>query len=254
MKTLCQTSRELALRIKSGTDAVLALVYPEVCQVCLSRRAGPLEGYVCSTCAGDVRWIQPPFCDCCGKPVGGDVTTRFVCADCREASPGFSRARSVAIARGTLLEVIHRYKYNGSVWHESFLADLLKKRAAPELRPLEWDCIVPVPLWPARERERGFNQAERLARHLSRETAIPLNSSLVRRVRPTPTQTHLGREERHKNVAGAFAVLRNASLSAKRVVLVDDVLTTGATTGACARALVRAGAAEVCVWTVARGI
>jgi len=153
-----------------------------------------------------------------------------------------------------MLEIIHRYKYNRAFWFEPFLAGLLVARAAPELLREQWDWIVPVPLHPSKQREREFNQAARLARPLSRATGIPINHRLLRRVLPTRTQTLLNREERLANVRKAFALREDRPLEGKRIVLVDDVFTTGATTGVCARVLRTAGASEVCVWTVARGI
>jgi ComF family protein len=153
-----------------------------------------------------------------------------------------------------VLEVIHRYKYQRALWFEPFLAELLLQRAQPELGPQHWDWLVPVPLHPTKQREREFNQAERLARHLSRATQIPVNGRLLRRVLPTRTQTLLSREERQANVRNAFVYCGRQPLNGQRLVLIDDVLTTGATTGACARVLRAAGAAEVCVWTVARGL
>jgi len=140
------------------------------------------------------------------------------------------------------------------MWFEPFLADLLLRQALPALRQPQWDCVVPVPLYPAKERAREFNQAARFAAHLSGALKIPRNESAVRRVLPTSTQTRLTRQQRAANVRRAFA--RNAvlRLDRQRIILVDDVFTTGATTSACARVLLDAGAAEVCVWTVARGL
>jgi ComF family protein len=109
-------------------------------------------------------------------------------------------------------------------------------------------------LHPLKLREREFNQAGRLAAHLARAVSIPLNEKILRRVNPTATQTLLTREQRAVNMKNAFAVRPGARLAGKRIVLVDDVFTTGATTSACAQALRGAGAAEVCVWTVARGL
>jgi len=111
-----------------------------------------------------------------------------------------------------------------------------------------------VPLHSLKEREREFNQSEILARHLSAATGIPLNAKLLRRVASTLTQTLLTREQRAANMRGAFAVRSGIKFNGERVVLVDDVFTTGATTNACALALRTAGAGEVCVWTVARGL
>ncbi len=159
------------------------------------------------------------------------------------------------VATPFVLGVIHRYKYRGGLWFEPFLSGLLTGAAAPELRRGEWDAIVPVPLHPVRRREREFNQAERLAGALARATGIPLEAGLVRRVSPTRTQALLDRRERAKNVAGVFAVRAGVRMPRRgRYVVVDDVLTTGATTSAVSLALRRAGAERVVVWTVARGI
>jgi ComF family protein len=153
-----------------------------------------------------------------------------------------------------VLEAIHRFKYSRALWFENFLADLLVREAAPVLCAEPWDYLVPVPLHPLKEREREFNQAALLARRLSRATGIPPKENLLRRVLPTATQTLLTRDQRAANMHRAFAVSRGAELDGKRLVLIDDVFTTGATTNACAEALRDAGAAEVCVWTVARGL
>ena len=114
--------------------------------------------------------------------------------------------------------------------------------------------IVPVPLHPLKKREREFNQAERLAARLGEATQVPVITRELLRVEPTRTQTLLTREQRATNVRRAFAVRVGCQLEGRRVILVDDVLTTGATTSACARALRIAGAREVQVWTVARGL
>jgi ComF family protein len=158
------------------------------------------------------------------------------------------------IARGVALEVIHHYKYRRALWFEPFLAEALVSRARPELLSGDWQAIVPVPLHPTKQREREFNQAERLARQLSHATGIPLCKRWLRRVRPTRTQTQLSREERQENMKDAFAWRGNEQLHGSRVVLVDDVFTTGATTNACAKVLRQAGASEIVVWTLARGL
>jgi ComF family protein len=166
----------------------------------------------------------------------------------------FEKARSGVAAQDLVLEVIHKYKYHRAFCFESFLTELLIERAAPELHPADWDWIVPVPLHPLKQREREFNQAERLAAPLSGATGIPLNKRLLRRDLPTRTQTRLTREERLSNVRKAFSLRKMTPMDGCRIVLVDDVFTTGATTNACARVLREAGASLVCVWTVARGI
>ncbi|MCU0785863.1 MAG: ComF family protein [Verrucomicrobia bacterium] len=240
--------------LRSWVDAGLAFFYPAACQFCGEQRARPEDGLVCSRCWSQVRFIKPPFCERCGLPFEGNLTTPFECANCREMELHFSAARSAVVASGVALDAIHRYKYQRALWFEPFLADLLVREAGPALSGQKWDWLVPVPLHPTKKREREFNQAERLAGRLSAATKIPVNNNWLRRVLPTSTQTRLTREQRAANMRGAFGMANGDRLHGERVVLLDDVFTTGATTSACARVLRAAGAGEVCVWTVARGL
>jgi competence protein ComFC len=239
---------------QSWLNAALGLFYPELCQLCRTARATPAQSFVCADCRAEVTFIQRPFCERCGRPFPGALTTRFECARCGESELHFRCARAAVTTGGPVLEIIHRYKYNRAFWFEPLLAQWLIQQAGPELAQEHWDFLVPIPLHPAKQREREFNQAERLARRLSAVTRIPVHTRLVQRVRPTPTQTHLSREERLVNMRHAFAARPKVQLKSKRLVLVDDVMTTGATTNACAQALRTAGAGEVIVWTVARGV
>jgi competence protein ComFC len=245
---------DLAKALRQWTSVGLSLVYPEVCQACGTEPAGVEEGFIGPLCRSQVKWIQSPFCDRCGLPFHGEITAEFECANCREMKLHFSHARSAVAAEGLVLEMIHRYKYERALWVEPFLAGLLAQAAEPELRGSTWEAIIPVPLHPSKEREREFNQAARLAARLSVAIDIPVRGRALRRVGVTRTQTRLSREERAENVRRAFRVDDGESVRDARLILVDDVLTTGATTSACAEALKRAGAAEVCVWTVARGL
>ena len=237
----------------SWINAALAFLYPETCQLCREERARPDQGFVCEPCRSKVRWIEPPFCDRCGMPFAGDISTRFECANCRDQDFSFVRARSAVVARDGVLEAIHRYKYHRSLYFEPFLTELFLAKAVPELSGSDWDLIVPVPLYSTRQREREFNQAERLARQLAQALGLPLDTRVLRRVVPTPTQTRLSREERWANVRKAFSAHPASLKKGAKVIVVDDVLTTGATTNACAAKLLEAGAAQVCVWTLARG-
>ncbi len=232
----------------------LGFFYPEICQLCENERATAKDGFVGPECWRQVRFIRPPFCERCGLPFEGDITTRFECTNCREMELHFSHARSAVVAKSIVLEAIHRFKYSHALWFENFLADLLIREAIPALREQHWDFIAPVPLHSLKEREREFNQAEILARRLSVAAKIPLNTKLLRRVTATVTQTHLSKQQRAENTRGAFAMRQDFKLAGEKIILVDDVFTTGATTSACAKALRKSGAGEVCVWTVARGL
>ena len=158
-----------------------------------------------------MRFIERPFCERCGRPYEGEITGTFECPNCRDRELHFRQARSAVVACDTMLEVIHRYKYSRALWFEPFLAELLIGAAKPELAKEQWDFVVPVPLYPAKQREREFNQAERLAKRLSAATQIPVNKRLLRRVRPTCTQTVLSRAEREENVRNAFAMRARAA-------------------------------------------
>ena len=206
-------------------------------------------------CRQEVRLLQGPCCNRCGLPFSGALTEGFTCANCGDMTLHFTRARAAAAAQGPLLEIIHRWKYSRALWFEPYLAELLGAAAAAAVATEGWNLIVPVPLHPAREREREFNQAEHLAGHLAGATGLRLASGVVARGFRTHTQTRLSREDRAANMRAVFEPGRRAQVAAgRRVVLVDDVLTTGATANACAQVLQRLGAAEVCVWTLARGL
>ena len=232
----------------------LALIYPPVCQLCEAQRATRDSGFVCSRCWSKVRFIKPPFCERCGLPCEGEIYTPLECSNCRDMELHFSTARSAVAAKGVARDAIHRYKYHQALWFETFLADLFLRAAVAGLRAGQWDLVVPVPLHSTKEREREFNQAERLAGHLATSLGLPLKANLVERVLPTRTQALLSKKQRAENVRRAFAARNGRKLNGERIILVDDVLTTGATTSACAGVLKSLGASDVCVWTVARGL
>jgi len=239
---------------QSAVSTTLGFFYPEVCSLCRDEAATSQEGFVGARCRAQVQWVRPPFCDRCGLPFVGDITSSFECANCRDLKLHFRYARSAVVAKSVVLEAIHLFKYSRAMWFENFLAGLLAAEAGPVLRGQKKSFIVPVPLHPLKRREREFNQAEVLAARLGEATGIPVNEKLLVRVKATATQTLLRRDERATNMRGAFAAREGVKLNGERVIVVDDVLTTGATTNDCARALREAGAGDVCVWTVARGL
>jgi len=234
------------------SETVLGLVYPNICQLCEQEEATASEGFVGLRCQAQLRRLEPPFCHRCGLPFPGAITETFECANCREVDFAFESVRAAVLAEGVAREVIHRFKYNQARWFEPLLGRLLVTAAEPALRQGGWDLLVPVPLHPVKQREREFNQAELLARHLGRALGLPVRSDVVRRIEPTSTQTRLSREERAANVRRAFRRVPDQRLDGAAVVVIDDVLTTGATTDAVARQVRRLGASRVCVWAVAR--
>lgn len=232
----------------------LGFVFPAVCQFCLLEAARHDQGYLCARCWQRLRFVSRPFCELCGLPFDGEVSSTFRCPNCQDCDFAFRGARSSVLANEFALDLVHRYKYQSAMWLEPVLADLLYNSLCQYQLSEGWDLIVPVPLFPTKEREREFNQAERIARSIAKKLGVPLESHLLKRVAPTVSQTMLTRSERRQNVRGAFTKGTEKRLKGLRVMLVDDVFTTGATTDACARVLRRMGASEIWVGTVVRGL
>jgi competence protein ComFC len=230
--------------------AVASLLYPPVCAIC-SANVGAKE-YLCAECDAKIPRIVPPFCAKCSEPFAGAITGPFNCANCAHHALHFEAAVAVYRGRGVVRKVILDFKY-GRQMHLRHLAGrwLIAALDDERLRGREFDLIVPVPLHPARERERGFNQAVLLAELLSARMAIHSKLALER-IRCTTTQTAFDRAERMENLRGAFRLRKNADVRDLRVLLIDDVLTTGSTLSECARVLKEAGARSIHAATAAR--
>jgi competence protein ComFC len=237
-----------------ASEALLSFLYPEVCQLCEVESAKPLQGFVCSSCRARLPTIIPPFCSRCGLPYPGQASASFECSNCQGIELHFSFARSILQAKGLSLELIHRYKYQRALWFDPLFKDLFHHHVAPLLLAARWDAIVAVPLHPLKEREREFNQAGRLAQLLGQVSQLPVLQHPLQRTVPTESQTRLTRRARSLNVRTAFAPKTPLPSWARRIILFDDVLTTGATTNACAAVLRHMGAEEIGVWTLARGL
>ena len=230
-----------------------AAIYPEVCQMCGDETAKPEEGFIGRGCQAKFKPIKPPFCRRCGQSFKGEFSGGFECANCKEMGFPFKFARAAMLANADMLEVIHRFKYEQALWLVPLFERMLSDSVLEQIRDWGGDCLVPVPLHPVSFRQRGFNQAEQLCRSICEKSGLIVEVRAIIRNRVTQSQTLLSRSARAANVRGAFEPYK-VKLDGRRVVLVDDVLTTGATTSDCARACKRAGAAEVGVWTLARGL
>jgi len=194
--------------------------------------------------------ILPPWCRCCGIPQG----VEGLCGACRIRRPRFAYARA-ALRYGDLArEAVHAFKFGGRRTLADPLGDLLAGLGLSALPGAAPDVLVPVPLHPRRARERGYNQALLLARRLERAWGVPVAADALRRAVATQPQADLDAAARRRNVRNAFVVHSSELVAGRHVVLVDDVLTTGATAGECAMSLTRAGAATVGVLTVARAL
>jgi ComF family protein len=240
----------IALHNSEFLQAAVSLLYPATCAICRTHiRAGE---YLCDSCEAKLIRIEPPFCQKCSEPFEGSINTKFACANCAHRTIHFDAAVAVYRGRGIARDVIHEFKYNRQIHLRYLLARWVRAALDDErLRNYQFDVMVPVPLHSARQRERGFNQANLLANLLSEHTSIPCRP-LLNRIRYTTTQTALDRSERMENLHNAFRLRKNADVRGLRVLLIDDVLTTGSTLSECARVLKGAGAISVHAATAAR--
>ncbi|HMC24161.1 MAG TPA: ComF family protein [Candidatus Udaeobacter sp.] len=240
----------ITLRKFELLEAAVSLLYPPVCTLCGGKtRAGE---YLCERCEAKATPIVAPFCQQCSEPFEGAIATAFTCANCAHRTIYFDAAVAAYRGRGIVRQIIHDFKYGRQIHLRHLVARWLYAAFDDErLRGREFDMIVPVPLHPARQRERGFNQANLLAELLTAQISIP-SKPVLKRVRYTTTQTALDRAERMENLHNAFRLRRNANVRGLRVLLIDDVLTTGSTLSKCARILKRSGAISVHAATAAR--
>ncbi len=223
---------------------------PPQCMLCNAEVDEP--GRVCAACWPSLAFIAEPLCPCCGTPFAIPVPEGLVCGACLRRTPRFSRARAVFAYGGGGRELVLRFKRGDRTDLAPGLAGLMRQAGAALLA--DCDMIVPVPLHPRRLWRRRFNQAALLAHALGRLSGKPVRLGLLERQRQTRSLGHAGRAERRRILAGAIRVApgQASGLAGRRILLIDDVLTTGATASACCRALLQAGAAAADVLTLAR--
>ncbi len=227
-------------------------MYPPSCIGCESYELVGADMDWCEGCLNQLPWIHHPMCAACGRPFPKSSSTAdHLCGDCILDTFHFDFARSPFYHAGVIRESLHAIKFGAEIHLIRPVAQLLAKTI------VEWehggfDLVIPVPLHPLRLRERGFNQSALLARFLSKSISAPLDLNILKRTLWTVPQTGLSREERLSNVKNAFRVEHPQLSKGKRVLLVDDVFTTGTTLSECAGILKKSGAREVLAVTVSR--
>jgi ComF family protein len=239
--------------MRAWTTAALDLLYPALCPVC-DRGLGPgRQDPLCRDCWTAIERIDEPCCATCGLPLpsfeASALASPVRCHACLTTAPPFDYARAAGAYAGPLRDALHALKFGGKRAVARPLSLLVLEQCGALLGP-HVDALVPVPLARERERDRGFNQAALLAGHLAAASGLPLKRRWLARRRGTRPQTELTARERRANVARAF--MASPRVAGAHVVLVDDIVTTGATAGECARTLRAAGARAVGVLAVAR--
>jgi len=236
---------------------IINFFYPPRCSACIRRLPLDSSRHVCGECLARIEPLREPLCTVCGVPFGAELPDgNQWCLACTQSPPHFSRARAFTGYRSLdeeaqpVSSMIRRHKYGRDQTLRRALAECLGDRIP--FAGEDYDVVIPVPLHPARLRWRGFNQAALLGDAVAGRLGRPIEVSTLVRVVPTPPQTSQDRRQRRLNVRAAFKVKRPQLVANRRVLLVDDVMTTGATADECARTLLRAGARRVDVFTLVR--
>ena len=234
---------------KAGST-LLDFFLPRLCVFCGEVSREEVPAAVCPACEEKIEWVTNPLCPCCGRIFPTREDADHLCGPCQTDPPPFSRARAAVLYddEGPAGQAIKRFKYSRRLDMLPVMHQWLRQPLCLEMAQ-EADLIAPVPLHPGRLRQRGFNQALLLAQAFPE---APLERELLARQRATPPQAGLNPKERRDNVQGAFAVTRPHLVKGKKILLLDDVFTTGATVKECARVLLEAGADAVDVLAVAR--
>ncbi|MBW2065750.1 MAG: ComF family protein [Deltaproteobacteria bacterium] len=249
---------DLIKDIREILDQFLDLVFPPRCIICREfieeRPTIPNYGAIsfCPTCLSDFQEIPPSRCLVCSRPFDSTLEDIHTCGTCLTNPPRFKRLAVPYLYEGSLMAAIHQFKYGGKSYTAGTLARLLLPSAAQLAREIGNPLVMPVPLHPRRLRERGFNQSLLLARPVAKRLSLRLDYLSLRRTKYTLPQIGLKKDKRRKNVRRAFEVHHRNVIKGEKVLLVDDVATTGNTLNECARVLLGAGCKEVYALVLAR--
>lgn len=281
------TVKALPLLFQPALDALASVLFAAPCRICEQPLLNASRIPICESCLASFEAIGEGVCACCGRPeppgiaesgvaptdgadkvpvsfaggmagVAAGADGRWVCRLCRAQTFGFARARSWAAYNPSLTSAIMLLKYEEVTrlgdWFAARLAELYAGLLRSDAEGWGAAIIVPVPLHSERRAERGYNQVDMIARPLAKRLGLKMRADLLLRTKPRPPRLVLSRSEHWESVRGAYAIREGAKIENVRVLLLDDVMTTGATLDACSRVLRKAGAAEVMALTVARAI
>ncbi len=237
--------------MKSGLSYLVQRVYPPRCLLC--GHTGQKQGYVavdlCTHCQQRLP-LNEAACLSCALPLPKDVSSGTICGRCLKKPPAFDISLSLFRYEQPIVWLIQQLKFNDRLAHARLLGGMLAQKTLLYDRLPQ--CIIPVPLFSRRLRQRGFNQSVELAKPVAKLTGLPLELDLLERVKQTESQTALDAKKRRKNIKGAFRVVKD--IPYQHVAIIDDVVTTGSTVNEIARVLKRAGVKHVDVWSIARAI
>lgn len=235
--------------MRYNMDMLVDLIYPRCCPFC--GRVLPFQGGpACKSCFTKLKRISSPRCFRCGKALEGEE--KEYCQDCIQMPKSFVRGFPVFEYTGGIKKAIYDFKYNNQRVYGKFFGDCIYSCYGDELKALNIDGMIPVPIHKKKKKIRGYNQAELIAKHLGKRLGIPVFSNLLIRVINTSPQKELNDKARMKNLKNAFIMSAN-KIKLKKVLLVDDIYTTGATIEACTKVLLASGVEEVYYVSLAIG-
>ena len=237
---------------KNGLKLFLHFWFPRTCFACGRDLSWQAEGPLCEGCMTQLKRPGPWICKRCGEVLKSGGAHCFSCRGSKERIYKCRVIRAAFVFNTASRALVHGLKYSGADYLAKQMGGLMGAayKEFPELA--EAEVVVPVPLFPKRSRKRGYNQSELLARFFAPYVGLGVNTTALKRVRNTVSQTHLGRQGRFQNMTGAFTCTRPHEVRGKVILLIDDVATTGATLEGCAEALKQAGAKKVMAYTFAR--
>lgn len=231
--------------------SLIDFVLPPRCPLCSAQVDSPDSPSLCASCFSEVTFITPPYCLKCGTPFASQTEESHLCGQCMAGTNAYDMARAIYAFSGSAREAIHAFKYRKKTYLAKILIGLMEGRPPP-LRISQYDKLVPVPLHRNRLSQRGYNQSVLLAREMGRRHGVPVDEGALKRTRDSIPQVELTGAERQKNVKGVFSL--EGDVVEKKILLVDDVFTTGATVNECAKVLRKGGARRIDVFTLARTV
>ena len=233
--------------LRDISETAITFLYPAECRVCQEFLGATSVPYICNNCWQDIHFLEAPWCDICGTPgVDGH------CDACATTPPRYGKLRSIAFYQTTLQQAIHFFKFEKKRGLAQHLIQLINAHIPLDCRIAEYDCILPIPIHKKRLRERGFNQSTLLADGIAKSGGVPILTDTLVRHRHTVAQSSLDREARQQNLMGAFEIRNPNIIRDKRLLIFDDVFTTGATIREAVHELWTADPVEVDVLTLAR--
>ncbi len=239
---------------KKTVHALVDVFFARSCVHCGDAvEASPCD-FLCRSCSQEIFIAKPPTCSTCGYPFFGMLAGPKICPHCAELDPVFDQGKTLFLAKGPARSIVHELKYHSGFYVLKDVATLIQQ--APHFQNyIENAVLIPVPLHPTKLRDRGYNQSEKIAEMLAKASNGRSSvQNLLIRSQFTQTQTRLNREQRHRNVKNAFALMPDSVvIPDQSYILVDDVFTTGSTLNACARVLHEAGASRIKVVTLGHG-